>query len=176
MRARPMTINACMDSPEQKPAARPPLSCVPEVTESMFAPPLGQTLLDQRGQDQDPTAATEPRRGTVAAPAYQAHAAAALSATPIASQQKLSIRKFNGTELYKGLGSGFFDWGRTFLRAVNLAEASCVFTWSEEAKVNLLGHHLSGTAERYFHKQVNQWWNQRPMTTSCVGCSQRSRR
>ena len=29
--------------------------------------------------------------------------------TPTAIQQKLSIRKFDGTELCRGLGSGFFD-------------------------------------------------------------------
>ena len=40
---------------------------------------------------------------------------------PTASQRKLNIRKFDGSDLYKGLGSGFFDWGCTFMRAVSLA-------------------------------------------------------
>ena len=46
---------------------------------------------------------------------------------PSASQRKLNIRKFDDTELYLGLGSGFFAWGRTFMRAVSLGEASCGF-------------------------------------------------
>uniref|UniRef100_A0AAV1UGT1 Uncharacterized protein n=1 Tax=Peronospora matthiolae TaxID=2874970 RepID=A0AAV1UGT1_9STRA len=33
-----------------------------------------------------------------------------------ARQRKLAIRKFDGGELCQGLGSGFADWGRTFLR------------------------------------------------------------
>ena len=43
---------------------------------------------------------------------------------PTASQRKLNIRKFDGTELYKALGSKLFDWECIFMRAVSLAEAS----------------------------------------------------
>ena len=67
---------------------------------------------------------------------------------PTASQRKLNIRKFDGTELYKGLGSGFYYWGRTFMRAMSFAEDSCGFSWTEDVKVDLLGHFLAGTAER----------------------------
>ena len=65
-------------------------------------------------------------------------------AIPTASQRKLNIRKFDGTELYKGLGSGFYDWGRTFMRAVTHDETSCDFSWMEDVKVGLLGHFLAG--------------------------------
>ena len=47
------------------------------------------------------------------------------------------------------------------MRAINLAKASCGYMRSEDVKVYLLGHHLSGTAERSFHKKVDRWWNQR---------------
>ncbi|DBA05119.1 TPA: hypothetical protein N0F65_000807, partial [Lagenidium giganteum] len=32
---------------------------------------------------------------------------------------------------------------------------------SEDIKVERLGHHLTGIAERYFNRQVERWWNQR---------------
>lgn len=46
---------------------------------------------------------------------------------PTAIQHKINMKKFDGTELFKGLGSGYFYWGSTFMRAVSLGEASCEF-------------------------------------------------
>ena len=136
----------------------------PDDGESMFdslAPPRGQ----QPAHPLTPAQAAEP----MAAPRQEApppatHMAAAINnyGMPTASQRKLNIRKFDGTELYKGLGSGFFYWGRSFMRAASLAEASCGFMWTEDVKVDLLGHFLAGTAERYYHKQVETWWVQQP--------------
>ncbi|ETP42501.1 hypothetical protein F442_10589 [Phytophthora nicotianae P10297] len=81
---------------------------------------------------------------------------------PDARQKKLSIRPFDGKELYVGLGSGFLEWGRRFERQVNIAQLACGFPWTEDIKVDLLGHYLAERAERYYHKQVEAWWGQLP--------------
>ncbi|CEG47308.1 conserved hypothetical protein [Plasmopara halstedii] len=73
---------------------------------------------------------------------------------PDERQRRLTIRKSDGTELYRGLGSGFLDWGQTFMRQIQYAQAACAFGWSDDLKADLLGHYMSGTAERYNNKQV----------------------
>ena len=40
---------------------------------------------------------------------------------PDERQRRLTIRKFDGSELYRGLGSGFLDRRRTFMRQVQYA-------------------------------------------------------
>ena len=156
MRGRPMAIDALGDAEEKPPAARA-YQRAAEIGASRFA-----SLDPPQPQHRAPIYAASPQPQQVDPP--QAYARPGLNGygMPSASQRKLNIRKFDGSELYKGLGSVFFDWGRTFLRAVSLAEESCGFAWTEDVKVDLLGHFLSNTAERYYHKQVNTWWTQRP--------------
>ncbi|GMF47391.1 unnamed protein product [Phytophthora fragariaefolia] len=81
---------------------------------------------------------------------------------PDARQKKLAIRPFDGKELYVGLGSGFLEWGHRFERQVALTQLACGFTWPEDVKVDLLGHYLARTAEKYYNKQVETWWGQWP--------------
>ncbi|KAJ8535207.1 hypothetical protein ON010_g13531 [Phytophthora cinnamomi] len=81
---------------------------------------------------------------------------------PDARQNKLAIRPFNGKELYVGLGSGFLEWGRRFERQAILGQSACGFTWPEDVKIDLLGHYLSGTAEKYYNRQVESWVAQMP--------------
>uniref|UniRef100_A0AAV1V1J0 CCHC-type domain-containing protein n=1 Tax=Peronospora matthiolae TaxID=2874970 RepID=A0AAV1V1J0_9STRA len=147
MRGRPMTIDA-LGSPERKPTAPPAYQRADELGLSRFATlePPGARLPQQ--QPAPPQADVRPGLNGYGMPS--------------SSQRKLNIRKFDGTELYHGLGSGFFDWARTFMRAVSLGEASCGFARTEDVKVDLLSHFLAGTAERYYHKQVDTWWVQMP--------------
>ena len=164
MRGRLMTIDA-IGSPEQK--ADAPHTCARTIDASKY---IFASLAPNRGQM--PPYSRKPTRAA-ALPPHSSHSASGCSgACDVRSGRarvqrdskrksaQLSIRKLDGTNLYKGFGSGFCDWGRTFLCAGNLSKASCAFSWEKDVKANILGHFLVGTTERHYHKQLDAWWFQ----------------
>ncbi|CAI5719630.1 unnamed protein product [Peronospora farinosa] len=81
---------------------------------------------------------------------------------PNSSEGKISIEPFYGSEVYKGLGAGFIQWGQLFLVKIDLAERACGFRWPEEYKVSRFGDFLLGKAARYFNQRVQSWWKMSP--------------
>lgn len=67
---------------------------------------------------------------------------------PDARQKKLTIRPFDGKDLYVGLGSGFLEWGRWFECKMNFAQSVCGFLWLKDVKVDRFGNYMAGTAEK----------------------------
>ena len=76
---------------------------------------------------------------------------------PDGRQRELTLQPFDGKELYRGLGSGFLQWGRAFVRQVGFSERACGFVWPEDIKVDVFGQHLAGTAQKYYRRQVGNW-------------------
>lgn len=76
---------------------------------------------------------------------------------PDAQHRKLALQPFDVKELYHGLGSGFVEWCKEFVRQVGFAERACELAWPEDIKVDVLGQHLSGTAQTYYRRQVETW-------------------
>ena len=75
---------------------------------------------------------------------------------PYGRQRKLALQPFDRKELYHGLGSGFIEWGKEFMRQVNFSERACGFVWPGDINVDMLGQHLAvrrrnNTADRWKH-------------------------
>lgn len=115
---------------------------------------IAQLQLPVQGQAQE-----DARRQQAQAPAFTRYG------VPDSKKRKLEYKPFDGSEVYKGLGAGFHDWGRRFVRQVAYGEAACGFLWSEEVKVDLLSYYLDGSAQRYFTKQLDMWWGDQTLLT-----------
>jgi hypothetical protein len=81
---------------------------------------------------------------------------------PTAKRMILTTVKFPGKETYKGLGSGFREWGERFLRVIHQAQVRCGFWWNEDLKIDCLSQYLDGKALSYFNVQYMAWWDQVP--------------
>jgi hypothetical protein len=101
-------------------------------------------------------------RESIFSPAGISRASGEKRRIPQMKDMKLSIVPFDGTEVYPGLGAGFDDWGRRFVREVTIAEEASGMTWPEDLKVDRLNRCLSGKAERFFSECVDNWWSECP--------------
>ncbi|ETI29669.1 hypothetical protein F443_23218, partial [Phytophthora nicotianae P1569] len=96
---------------------------------------------------------------------YQAHRPPPLhinERVPPAKDAKIYMRNFDGSEVYKGLGSGFEQWALLFIEQIEMAEQACGYTWSERYKVNKFGQHLRGKAEFFYQQHIMRWWATQP--------------
>lgn len=76
---------------------------------------------------------------------------------PTMREMKLNMSRFDGKELYPGLGSNFKSWGLKFQQQVELAQHASRTTWSEAIKICVLGNYLEGEPERLFDDQKDAW-------------------
>jgi hypothetical protein len=77
-------------------------------------------------------------------------------------QMKLGIKKFDGEEVYKGLGPNFTEWGLHFMKRIPIAQIRSGFWWRSENKVDCQQAHLSGKALRHFETQSPELMRESP--------------
>ena len=58
---------------------------------------------------------------------------------PVTLQCVLALQQFDRKELYQGLGSGFLECFKEFVRQIDFSERACCFMWLEDIKVDVLG-------------------------------------
>ena len=74
----------------------------------------------------------------------------------------VKIEPFDGSEVYPGLGSNFYDWGKRFVRMINMAQATSRKIWKESVKIERLSHCLNGKALSLFNARVDAWYAESP--------------
>ncbi|KAJ0392444.1 hypothetical protein ATCC90586_011206 [Pythium insidiosum] len=163
--ARSSSSSSHFNSAPQSPAlpARPS-PAMPPVTTIEHAPSeFGMRLtLNELGESKFAVKSVFKERAGQAA--GQIHAPQQPAPTGMIKIPKLMINKFSGVEQYVGLGSGFKQWGFTFLEAIEMAELQSQFTWSERLKVHKLGEYMEpmSVAATYYQANVWVWWAENP--------------
>jgi hypothetical protein len=76
---------------------------------------------------------------------------------PEFKQTKLNIEKFDGSEVYSGLGSDFMEWGDSFVRQLVFAQRMCGSNWPEDVKIEVFRNRLNGVALQQFNTHWQVW-------------------
>nr|CCA28076.1 conserved hypothetical protein [Albugo laibachii Nc14] len=82
--------------------------------------------------------------------------------------KRLGLQPFDDKEIYHGLGSGFLEWGKGFVRQISFSERAFGFSWPEDIKVDFLGQHLAGTVQKYYRRQVECVGNLLTLKCECM--------
>nr|CCA15801.1 hypothetical protein TcasGA2_TC004282 [Albugo laibachii Nc14] len=88
------------------------------------------------------------------------HLGRQIEGVPDSQQRMFAPQPYDGKEIYHGIGSGFLEWGKDFVRQISFSERACGFSWPKDINVDVLGQHLAGTAQKYYRRQVECWWSE----------------
>ncbi len=76
---------------------------------------------------------------------------------PTAKEMKFLVERFNGTEIYPGLGFGFERWRRVFLSKLRFAEELSRKRWPEEAKLVRFVDALGAKMHQHYESNYDLW-------------------
>lgn len=81
---------------------------------------------------------------------------------PSAKQCKLTLKPFDGKEVYRKLGPGFDLWSSNFYKAIHRAQMTCGFQWPEQTKCNVLMDYLEDKPREHFQTAFEGWFAEEP--------------
>ncbi|DBA04712.1 TPA: hypothetical protein N0F65_012295 [Lagenidium giganteum] len=81
---------------------------------------------------------------------------------PTSKDGNIEHKPFDGTEVYKGLGSGFQQWANSFAEEITVGEERSGHAWTEKFKVSKFGQLMRGKADAYFTAERDAWWSAEP--------------
>ena len=76
---------------------------------------------------------------------------------PTPKEMKFSVDRFNGTEIYPGLGFGYERWRGIFERRLQFAELMSGKRWPEEAKLMRFVDALSPKMQQHYESNLMLW-------------------